>query len=243
MAVACAVSDWLRRSKASLNQAEIQLLALGLQRREVGHHEVWRFQPQHQRAMVLAAVVAGRKVGNSGRAVEVDREVEIAFAAWRGAGNFLNRLHAVGQQLGLQKTVLVQVDIHAGVAQVAIGGDQLGQQRHLLRVARLPNSKANAARAGVDGGQQLRDVLQIGQRRINPADIDELAKRVAHNANRLYPVALSLDGIGNRITLLLGLAQTCLPLRTLGGHVDEGGDGTHAHQRVKADLHSSIRSL
>ena len=87
--------------------------------------------------------------------------------AWCGAGNFLNRLHAVCQQLGLQKAVLVQVDIHAGIAQVAIGGDQLRQQGDFLHGARLANGKANAARAGVDEHQQLSDALQIGQRCID----------------------------------------------------------------------------
>jgi hypothetical protein len=55
----------------------IELQALLLQLLQFSHHEVWRFQTQHQGAVVLAAVVAGREIGNAGCAVEVDREVEL----------------------------------------------------------------------------------------------------------------------------------------------------------------------
>ena len=88
------------------------------------------------RAVVLAAVVAGREIGNAGRAVEVDREVEIAFAARRGARDLLNCLHALGQQAGLHKAMFIQIDVHAGVAQVAIGGNQL-RQHYVFRCVKI----------------------------------------------------------------------------------------------------------
>ena len=71
------------------------------------------------------------------------------------------------QQLGFEKTVCIELNVHAGIAQVAIGGDQLRQKGDFLHGTRLTNGKANAARAGVDERQQLRDALQIGQRHID----------------------------------------------------------------------------
>ena len=191
--------------------------------------------------MVLAAVVAGREIGNAGRAVEVDREVEIAFAARRGARDLLNRLHAVGQQAGLQKAMFIQIDVHAGVAQVAIGGNQLRQQGHFLRIARFAHGKADAAFAGVDGLERFGNALQAGEGAVYAADVQIFAKRVAHDADGLHLIAPGLDGIGHGIALLLGLGQAGLPLCLIGAQVDKGGDGAHAHQRVEADIHSSIR--
>ena len=182
------------------------VLALG-QRAQRGSQQVRCFQPHHQAIAPFAAVIARREVRDKRCAVEVDREVEIAFATRRDAGNLLHGLHAAQDLRIVQQPVGVGLDVDAGIGKVAMVTDQPWQQRNLLSRARLANGKADAQPVLVqlhedvpDRGQPLAGRFQAGRVQILP-------ERVGHDTHRLHRVAPLLEGSCQPVALPLGFGQ------------------------------------
>jgi len=221
-----------------------QALAFWLQVLQYIDQQVRRLQAQHQAAIQLATVVARREVRYAAGAVEIDGEVEISLAARRARGDVLHGLHAALQQLAAQVAGLIQIDVDAGIAQVAIRGNQRGQQRHFGGGARLANRKADAAAAGVQLGQQLGDMDQPGLRAGGAAGVQVLAKRVADDADGLHRIAcLLFQRRRQAITLALGLGQRSGPAAGFRAQREEGSDSANAHQGVQSRSEHGARAI
>ena len=91
-----------------------------------GGEQVGRFQADDD-AAVRVAVVAGGEVGNQRGTVEINGEVEVAFAARGDAGDFLHGGGAAGDLRVVGNAVCVGGDIDAGVGEVAEVADEFGQ--------------------------------------------------------------------------------------------------------------------
>ena len=175
-------------------------------------------------------MIARREVRDERCAVEIDREIEIAFATRRDAGNLLHGLHAAQDLRIVQQRVGIGLDVDAGVGQVAMVTDQPRQQRNLLSRARLANGKTDAQPVLVqlhedvaDRGQPLAGRLQAGRVQILP-------ERVGHDAHRLHRVPPLLEGSCQLVALALGLGQHRRPCLCIGRQGGEGGDGADAAQ-------------
>ena len=109
-----------------------------------GGEQIGGFEADDEAVAVFAAVVAGGEVGDERRAVEVDGEVEVAFAARGGQGGLADGFGAAEDGFVVGQTVFVGSDVDAGVAQVAEFADEFGQEGDFGGVAGFAGGKADA---------------------------------------------------------------------------------------------------
>ena len=184
-------------------------------------------------------VVARGKVGDERRAVVVDGEVEVAFAARGDARDFLHGGGAAGDLCVVGDAVGVGRDVDTGVGQIAVVADEFGQEGDFRGAAGFANGKADAQAVLVE---RREDALDVGEALFGGGEacgVEVFAEGVGDDAYGLDGVVRAGKCGGEAVALALGVRECVLPGGLVGGERDKGGDGADAaeRKRIKKTCH------
>ena len=182
-------------------------------------------------------VVACGEVGDERRAVVVDGEVEVAFAARGDARDFLDGGGAAGDLCVIRDAAFVGGDVDAGVGQIAVVADDFGQEGNFRDAAGFADGKADAQAVLVERGE---DALDVGEALFGSGracGVEVFAEGVGDDAHGLDGVVRAGKGGGEAVALALGVRERVLPGGLIGGERDKGGDGADAAEGRGVEVH------